>query len=62
MTEPDLSNEASTTTPSEGLIFINQSTLQEDDLIRIELYADKPLIYRQTVVRETVPIKKYVTE
>ena len=47
---------------SENLILLNRSTLQENEVIRVELYAEMPLIHRQTVVRENLPIKQYLAE
>ncbi|MBM0740520.1 DUF2382 domain-containing protein [Phormidium sp. CLA17] len=76
MTQPNLSDnliqvlsnselpiqQAETTSPSESLILMNQSTLQENEVIRVELYTEIPVIHRQTVVRENVPIKQYLAE
>lgn len=47
---------------SENLILLNRSTLQENEVIRVELSAEMPLIHRQTVVRENLPISQHLAK
>ncbi len=77
MTQPNLSDsftpalsdseqppfqQSETPIPSERLTLINQSALQENEVIRVELYAEMPLFHRQTVVRENLPIEHYLAD
>ncbi len=54
--------QSETISDSENLILLNRSTLQEKEVIRVELYAEMPLIHRQAVVRENLPIKQYLAK
>lgn len=74
MTQPNLSDtliqilssakqlfkQAGTTSPAEDLI-TNRPTLQENEVIRIELYAEVPQLHRQ-VIQENVPIKQSIKQ